>query len=114
MFLTEGEKIRLEFDKNASLNPDSWKAQYLIRRGTEKLHEYTHPDPYIRAYMPGGSLFMRNPPLPLDQCYPLGIPEDVKKEMGDVELDIDCIPSRDGKGARIGKRLVDSANKTYY
>ncbi len=57
---------------------------------------------------------MRNPPLPLDQCYPLGIPEDVKKEMGDVELDIDCIPSRDGKGARIGKRLVDSANKTYY
>ena len=29
--------------------------------------------------MPGGSLFMRNPPLPLEVLYPYGIPEGISK-----------------------------------
>lgn len=36
---------------------------------------------YIRPYMPSGSSFMRNPPPPLDACYPLGVPEEVLAEV---------------------------------
>lgn len=36
---------------------------------------------YIRPYMPSGSSFMRNPPPPLEACYPLGIPEEVLAEV---------------------------------
>lgn len=32
--------------------------------------------------MPSGSMFMRNPPMPLEICYPNGIPESVLKEVG--------------------------------
>ena len=38
----------------------------LVREAEEKLVEYTHPDPYVIPYMPGGSKFMRNPPPPFE------------------------------------------------
>ena len=38
-----------------------------------------HPDPYIKPFMPGGSLFMRNPAIPLEVLYPHGIPAHVSK-----------------------------------
>ena len=38
-----------------------------------------HPDPYIAAYMPGGTLFQRNPAIPLEVLYPDGIPEGVSR-----------------------------------
>lgn len=31
--------------------------------------------------MPSGSSFMRNPPPPLEACYPLGIPDEVLAEV---------------------------------
>lgn len=43
----------------------------LIREGQERLEKYTHPDRYITPYMPGGTLFMRNPPLPLEVKQPI-------------------------------------------
>jgi hypothetical protein len=53
---------------------DSAKTARLMREGRERLVANTHPDPYIAPYMPGGSLFMRNPAIPLEVMFPHGIP----------------------------------------
>ena len=45
-----------------------------MREAREKIVAQTHPDPYIQPFMPGGSLFMRNPAIPLEAIYPDGIP----------------------------------------
>jgi len=65
-------------------------------------------DKYIPAYMPGGTLFMRNPPLPLSVCYPDGLPEGVHEL---AELNIDMTPLFPGEKAAAGRVLVDSAAK---
>ena len=44
----------------------------MLREGEDELFSYTHPDPYRNPVMPGGSKFMRNPPLPMDVCFPDG------------------------------------------
>ena len=46
----------------------------LIREAYERLEKATHPEPYIAPSMPGGSLFMRNPPPPLEVIFPDGVP----------------------------------------
>jgi hypothetical protein len=51
----------------------------LLREAKEKLFLCTHPDPLIEAYMPGGATFMRNPAVPLEVCFPDGIPEGYSK-----------------------------------
>jgi hypothetical protein len=69
----------------------------MLREGREWLAARAHPDMYIqvllkyhtfnlrklfvvmKAYMPGGTLFMRNPPTPLEVVYPNGIPEGMRK-----------------------------------
>lgn len=51
----------------------------LVKVGKERLQDRIHPDQYIQPYMPGGSLFMRNPALPLELLYPNGIPEGKSK-----------------------------------
>jgi hypothetical protein len=73
-------------------------------------------DKYIPAYMPGGSLFMRNPPLPLSVCYPDGLPEGLKEEETHPwgELNIDMTQLTPGEKAAGGRVFVDSANKAYY
>lgn len=40
-----------------------------MRYTREELHRFSHPDKYILPWMPGGSLFMRNPPLPFDVSH---------------------------------------------
>lgn len=60
--------------------------------------------------MPGGSLFMRNPPLPLSVCYPDGLPAGVEPL---AELNIDMTQLTKGEKAAAGRVLVDSANKRY-
>lgn len=99
VFNIEAEKIRAEFDANKHhaagrveylLTPytnfdlladfifiDSALVKRLVREAKERLAAQTHPDPYIQAYMPGGSLFMRNPAYPYELFYPDGIPEGV-------------------------------------
>lgn len=73
------------------------------------LKEKAHPDPYIVNYMPGGSLFMRNPALPLEVVYPDGIPAGVSTR----QLNIDM--SNLDEGQKFANRVfVDSANKVYY
>lgn len=63
----------------SNFHTDSAKTARLVREARERLAEQTHPDPYIQAYMPGGSLFMRNPAIPLEALYPDGIPAHVSK-----------------------------------
>lgn len=67
VFLTEAAKIRKQFDD--ARNYDAGRVARLLREGEEKAAKFTHPDPYTVAYMPGGSKFMRNPPLPLDSVF---------------------------------------------
>ena len=64
VFIAEADKMRAEFDKHASLAATSVEARNLLERGEEKLFQESHPDRYIVAYLPGGSLYMRNAPLP--------------------------------------------------
>ncbi|RLN66281.1 hypothetical protein BBJ28_00013912 [Nothophytophthora sp. Chile5] len=88
----EATKIRAEFDANSKLDPESGLSKRLVREAQEKLDHYTHPDRYVFNYMPGGSLFMRNAPIPLEVCFPDGvIPDDV--EVSPVEaINIDMTP----------------------
>ena len=58
--------------------------------------------------MPGGSLFMRNPPLPLSVCYPGGLPAGVSPL---AELNADMTQLTPGEKAAGGRILVDSASK---
>lgn len=72
-----------------------------------RLFENTHPDMYIPAYMPGGSLFMRNSPPPLSVVYPQGIPEGVSQRTLNPDM---SNPETTGPTPF----LVDSANKKMY
>lgn len=69
LFLDEASKIRQAFNANRHLAPSDPEVKHLIRVANEKLQTLTHPDPYVIPWMPGGSKFMRNPPLPLDAVY---------------------------------------------
>jgi len=64
--------------------------------------------------MPGGSLFMRNPPLPLSVCYPDGVPEGAVQSHPWGELNVDMTRLTPGEKAAAGRVIVDSANKSYY
>ncbi|KAK7248779.1 NADH dehydrogenase ubiquinone 1 beta [Aureococcus anophagefferens] len=67
VFIGEAEKLRAAFDKHAALEPSSAKAMALLKAGEAKLVDYTHPDKYICAYMPGGGATegVRNPDMTL-------------------------------------------------
>jgi hypothetical protein len=59
--------------------------------------------------MPGGSLFMRNPPLPMEVCFPDGdLPADAPKITFNPDMTV-CKPET-GKSA-IGSVLVDYTKK---
>ncbi|CAM9551832.1 unnamed protein product [Discosporangium mesarthrocarpum] len=116
LFNEEATILRAKFNEGAQCDPESGKAKHLIRKAHELINEYVHVDRYIRPHMPSGSQFMRNPPLPLDVCYPQGIPESVKKEFANIpkELDVDMSPAAEGKMAKAGQVLVDLATKRVY
>ena len=63
LWLRDAAKLRARFDASASATPAA--AERLLREGEEEALRATHPDMYTVSYMPGGSKFMRNPPLPL-------------------------------------------------
>ncbi|OYW79389.1 MAG: hypothetical protein B7Z19_05320 [Polynucleobacter sp. 32-46-5] len=80
----------------------------IMREGRERLEKHHHPDPYIVSYMPGGTLFMRNPSFQPVALYPNGIPEGVSKRR--INIDMSNVPD-DEEYARV---FVDSANKQYW
>ena len=80
-----------------------------FQEGKQELYENTHPDPYCVAYMPGGTLFMRNPPLPMEVCFPDGnIPSDAPK----ITFNSDMTVSKEETGKNfVGSVLVDFTKK---
>uniref|UniRef100_A0A7R9W6G1 NADH dehydrogenase [ubiquinone] 1 beta subcomplex subunit 9 n=1 Tax=Pseudictyota dubia TaxID=2749911 RepID=A0A7R9W6G1_9STRA len=107
VFCDEATKLRARFDANRGCTPAN--AARLIKEGKEELLEYTHPDPYCVPYMPGGTLFMRNPPLPLEVCFPDGnYPPDAPKVT--LNPDMTVCKEETGKSA-VGSVLVDFTKK---
>ena len=107
LFCEEASKLRARFDANRNCSPE--KAHKLLVEGQAELAEFTHPDPYRIPHMPGGSMFMRNPPLPMEICFPDGdVPADAPK----VELNPDMSICREGSGKSYdGRVLVDFTSK---
>lgn len=64
IYLEKADEIRAEFDKLKDLPEKASRVQQALAEADEKLVKYTHPDPYVIPYMPGGSKFMRNSPPP--------------------------------------------------
>ena len=109
MFNDEATKIRAEFNANKNFASDSAKTARLLREAHDKLAKQTHPDPYIHAAMPGGSLFMRNPAIPLEALYPDGIPKGVSQRR--MNIDMSNIPDDQPWADKV---LVDSTSKRYF
>ena len=104
IFNEEATKIRNQFDDERGCKPE--KAIRLLRQGQEQVWEYTHPDPYRNPIMPGGTKFMRNPPIPMDVCFPDGnYPADAPKH----EIDPDWSVS---DPATKGYSLIDFGKKS--
>mmetsp|Transcript_20827 Transcript_20827/g.30022 ORF Transcript_20827/g.30022 Transcript_20827/m.30022 type:complete len:163 (+) Transcript_20827:113-601(+) len=107
IFNDEATKLRARFDANRGCN--SSKAATLLKDGKDELFTFTHPDPYCVPFMPGGSLFMRNPPLPLEVCFPDGnYPADAPKVTLNPDMSVSKVET--GKSA-VGSVLVDFAKK---
>ena len=109
LFNEEALKIQAEFKGNMFLKADSAEVKRLKREAEERLVSMTHPDPYIKPYMPGGTLFMRNSPPPLEVIYPNGIPDGVSKRR--LNIDMSNIPDDQPYADHA---FVDSASKQYW
>jgi hypothetical protein len=97
----------LQHHKNIQQYNNTNRIKY--QEGKAELFEFTHPDPYCVPFMPGGSLFMRNPPPPLSICFPDGdIPADAPKHTLNPDMSV-CTPET-GKVA-VGSVLVDFGKK---
>jgi len=74
------------------------------------LFTWTHPDRYVVPYMPGGSKFMRNPPVPMSVCFPDGnLPPDAPKY--EYNPDMSLATPENGRNA-VGTVLVDFYKKS--
>ena len=84
-------------------------AKRLVREAQEKVDHYTHPDRYIFNYMPGGSLYMRNAPIPLDVCFPDGeIPDDVElSPLEGINIDMTPLPAKETVFVDFSKKGYD-------
>ncbi|KAJ8609956.1 hypothetical protein CTAYLR_008087 [Chrysophaeum taylorii] len=107
IFIEHADEIRTAFDDNANIDPHSKKAALLLKKGEELLKEYTHPDPYVNPAMPGGSLYMRNAPQPLEVVYDGHVPEGEDTTL----INPDLSPVREGEKGTVGRVLVNFANK---
>mmetsp|Transcript_57433 Transcript_57433/g.171327 ORF Transcript_57433/g.171327 Transcript_57433/m.171327 type:complete len:153 (-) Transcript_57433:1507-1965(-) len=107
VFCDEATKLRAKFDDNRGCS--SANAARLLKEGNAEVFKYTHPDPYCVPFMPGGSLFMRNPPLPMEVCFPDGnYPADAPKVL--LNPDMSVCKEETGKNA-VGTVLVDFTKK---
>ncbi|KAH8059377.1 hypothetical protein JL722_5403 [Aureococcus anophagefferens] len=80
----------------------------LLKAGEAKLVDYTHPDKYICAYMPGGSLYMRNPPLPLHVCHDGHVPEGATEGVRNPDMTLVV----EGEKGTAGAVLIDQHSKS--
>ena len=107
LFNEEATLLRGRFDANRGVSPAA--AARLLDEGQDELFSFIHPDPYKIPYMPGGSSFMRNPPLPIEVCFPDGnIPADAPR----YEINPDqSIATKEGGRNATGTVLVDFYKK---
>jgi len=109
MMLWNGWSVMMKAHLIYASTIDSAKTVRIIREAREELAAQTHPDPYIAPYMPGGSLFMRNPGIPLEALYPDGIPAHLSNRKVNIDM------SNLDEGQQYANRVfVDSANKLYW
>mmetsp|Transcript_17153 Transcript_17153/g.51203 ORF Transcript_17153/g.51203 Transcript_17153/m.51203 type:complete len:163 (+) Transcript_17153:178-666(+) len=108
VFIAEADKLRAAFDANK--NATGARATALLEKGEEKLWESSHPDRYIAAYLPGGSLYMRNPPLPLHVCHDGHVPEGAHEEFRNPDM----TKVVEGEKGTVGQVLVDQHSKRMY
>jgi len=107
LFNEEAAKLRARFDANRGASPAA--AARLLEDGQDELYNNLHPDIYKIPYMPGGSSFMRNPPLPMSVCFPDGdYPKDAP--MYEVNPDMSIATEESGRNAT-GTVLVDFYKK---
>lgn len=107
IFCDEAEILRARFDANRGLPPA--QAIAMIEKGEDELFKYTHPDPYVRPYMPGGSGFMRSSPLPKEICFPDG---DAPADFPDYFFNPDMTISKPETGkSAVGSVLIDWPTK---
>jgi NADH dehydrogenase (ubiquinone) 1 beta subcomplex subunit 9 len=107
IFNEEATKLRARFDANRGVSHSA--ASRILEEGEDEAFYYTHPDPYVVPYMPGGTLFMRNPPPPLEVCFPDGnYPDDAPKVLFNPDMTV-CKPET-GKSA-VGNVLIDFTKK---
>jgi hypothetical protein len=82
-----------------------WRSQ----EGQDELFSNSHPDLYCLPIMPGGSKFMRNPPLPMSVCFPDG---DLPKDAPKYEINPDwSVATPDAGRNATGTVLVDFYKK---
>jgi hypothetical protein len=85
--------------------PSLWRSQ----EGQDELFSNSHPDLYCLPIMPGGSKFMRNPPLPMSVCFPDG---DLPKDAPKYEINPDwSVATPDAGRNATGTVLVDFYKK---
>mmetsp|Transcript_6767 Transcript_6767/g.14901 ORF Transcript_6767/g.14901 Transcript_6767/m.14901 type:complete len:107 (-) Transcript_6767:120-440(-) len=65
VLIVEATKLRAQFDEHKKENNFAL-AQQLCADGEAQLVKYQHPDPYIQPYMPGGTKWQRNTPVPTE------------------------------------------------
>mmetsp|Transcript_15346 Transcript_15346/g.33854 ORF Transcript_15346/g.33854 Transcript_15346/m.33854 type:complete len:155 (-) Transcript_15346:176-640(-) len=108
VFNFEADKVRAQFNANMTVTEPA-KITRLVREAKDALKAQTHADPYIASYMPGGTLFMRNPPMPVEALYPDGLPEGTSRRR--LNIDMSNVPDDQPYADKV---FVDSANKLYW
>ena len=107
VFIEEATALRARFDANRGISASA--ANRIMLEGEDELFTNTHPDPYTVPYMPGGTLFMRNPPIPIEVCFPEGdYPADAPLYTFNPDMTIS--KPETGKSA-VGSVLVDYSKK---
>jgi NADH dehydrogenase (ubiquinone) 1 beta subcomplex subunit 9 len=107
IFNEAATELRARFDAQRGVSASA--ASRLLKEGDDELFSFTHPDPYKCVYMPGGSKFMRNPPLPMEVCFPDGnLPADAPRYTVNPDMSL-CTPET-GRNA-VGTVLVDFYKK---
>jgi len=110
VFNEEAIELRARFEANRNL--DAQQGTVALEKGEQELFDESHVDPYCNPYMPGGSSFMRNPPLPIDICFPDGkYPADAPLYV--LNADMTQVKKETGKAA-VGSVLIDFNTKSMY
>jgi hypothetical protein len=99
----------LVINARLSVHAEPARTARLMREARERLAAVKHSDPYIQAYMPGGTLFMRNPAFPNEALYPDGVPDHVSRRR--LNIDMSNVPDDQPYANRV---FVDSVNKQYW